>query len=397
MHICYFACYDSPYGGSSRTFVFAKEMVSMGHEVTIITSSFNHLMSKESKPLNKGFYIDESIDGVRVVSVFGLNYKEHDKTLLRLIHMFQYNFLAFFVGVLKIKKIDIVLGTTVPLFSGLLAFYFSLFKGSRFALEIRDIWPEELIDLGAIKKNSAFALVLRLIEKFLYKKSPVIISCLPNVLEHIRRAGSDSKVVFIPNPYDPSFYFKKYDGGKADHLRIMYLGGSGRAMRLNTLIESFLKLSLPNTTLHIVGPKQFVDEYFQGRNEKMPANIKVNGFVERSKIPSFIDQADVLVHPGNSTDQLKFGLNSNKILEYLSSGRLVVLAAKTSNDAVSLSGAGYLIPPEDASIMRSIFEKIYKLVPKERVLMGSKGPEFLHKNHKPNHLAKKLVASFQNL
>ncbi len=395
MHICYFASYDSPYGGSARTLVFSRELVKLGHQVTIITSSYNHLMSKDTKPLNGNLYKDEIIDGVRIISVYGFNYKAHDQTILRLIHMFQYSFLALIMAVVKLRRVDVILGTTVPLFSGLLAWLLSKIKRSRFYIEIRDVWPEELIDLGSIKRGSLIAKILRSMEKFLYKNSIKIISALPNTKEHVYKSGSNSEIIYLPNPHDSDLQHQEYSGGKQNELEIMYLGGSGRAMRINTLIEAFMELDLDGINLNIIGPVDFVENYFNKSNRKRPHNIKTQGFVDRSELPVLFRNIDILVHPGNNTDQLKFGLNSNKILDYLASGRIVVLAARVDNDPVSDSGAGFKIEPENPSLMAELFRKIYYMSPETRKDIGKKGPSYLDKNFSASDLASMLSTKIE--
>lgn len=391
--IVFFSCYDSPLGGGSpRTFLYSRELVKLGYDVWVVTSSYNHWMDKSLKKQNK-LVSKKNIEGVNYIFLFGLNYGENNNLILRSIHMIQYSFLAFFFILFRIKKIDVILGTTTPNFSGLMALCLSSLKESKFFLEIRDVWPESLIDSGSLKKNSMVAIIMRMIEKFLVRNSTEIISCLPNTLEHIIKSGGPNKMTYIPNPYDSDLIFNKYCGGNRGELRITYVGGNAKAMRVNTLIEAFLMLDLPRISLQIVGPKKFVKNYFKNLKKPLPKNMKVYDFVQRSKIPEFINNSDVLVHPSNNTDQLKFGLNSNKILEYLSSGRLTILAAKTANDPVSMSKSGFLIEPENEYEMARVFKKIYYMDPKEREKIGVRGIKFV----KSRFNSKNLVLEFKKL
>tara|TARA_B100000242_G_C43055252_1_gene493691 strand:- start:118 stop:1374 length:1257 start_codon:yes stop_codon:yes gene_type:complete len=386
--ILYFACYDSPFGGSTRTTMYARKLVELGNEVTVVTSSYNHLMKFE-KNLNS-LYQEIDFEGFKLIEIYGFNYKSNKNNFLRLIHMFQYSFLAFFVCLMKLKKIDIVFGTSVPLFSGLMAYFLSKIKRTKFFFEIRDVWPEELIEIGAIKKNSLFAMTLRIIEKFLYRKSEKIISSLPNVNSHVDKIVPNKDILYLPNAFDGNLKFDSYSGGSKDFLRVAYLGGTGRSMKIQTLLEAFLELNSKKFSLKIIGPVEIAKDFFISKKIDIPENISLIDFIPRSEIPKYLNNADVLVHPANDSNQLKFGINSNKILEYLSSGRIVILAARVSNDPVSLSKGGYVIPPENVKEMKKTLKFVYSLSPEERKKVGIMGKKFLNQSYSINLLSEKL-------
>ena len=370
--ICYFACYDSPDAGSSRTFTFAKELVRKGYKVTMITSSYNHLMGGKGKKIN-GLFFKENLKGVDVLWIYGLNYKSNENTYLRFIHMIQYSLLAFFISIFFLKKHDLVMGTTVPSFTGLTALLLAKIKNSKFYLEIRDVWPEELIDLGLIKRNGLISFVLSKIEFLLYSKSDSIISSLPNTSEHVAKIVNHKEVFFLPNPVDSSLEFNLYSGGNENRLEVAYVGSSARAMSISTILNAISLLEHLKINLTIVGPKDHVENFYKLKKEILPKNIQLFDFVPKNKIPLFINRADLLIHSCIDSEQLKFGINSNKILEYLSSGRVIILAAKVKNDPVSLSGGGYVIKPEDEVEMAKKIESIYFMSPLERKKIGEKG------------------------
>ncbi len=104
---------------------------------------------------------------------------------------------------------------------------------------------------------------------------------------------------------------------------------------------------------------------------------------------------DLLIHSCIESEQLKFGINSNKLLDYLASSRVVILAAKVINDPVSLSGGGFVIKPEDANIMAKKIESIFCMSPNERKKIGKKGLSYVKNNLTQEHLTKKLTKIFQ--
>ena len=351
-------------------------------------------MGKKSKKLN-GFYSKERVDGVDIIWVYGLNYKSNTNTLLRFLHMIQYSLLALIISILIVKRCDFIMGTTVPSFSGLVALFLAKLKKSCFVIEIRDVWPEELIDIGLIRSDGLVAQVLRSIEKLLYKKSNFIISSLPNTNNHVQKIIKDKKVLYLPNPLDSSLEFNVYSGGEESKLEIAYVGSSARAMSIDTILKSISLLDSYNINLTIVGPKDYVQNFYKSKKQPIPKNISLFDFVPKNKIPYFINKADVLIHSCIDSDQLKFGINSNKLLDYLSSGRVVILAAKVKNDPVSLSSGGYLIKPEDEKVMAKQIESIFYMSPNERYETGKKGLDYVELNLREDLLTQKLIKLFK--
>jgi len=351
-------------------------------------------MGKKTNKL-KGFYSKQNIDGVNIVWVYGLNYKSNANTLLRFLHMVQYNLLALFISSFFLKRHDFIMGTTVPSFSGLVALLLAKFKNSRFIIEIRDVWPEELIDLGLIKKDGVISLVLTKIEQLLYSKSDFIISSLPNTTEHVQKVVKNKEVLYLPNPLDSSIEFNEYSGGKESRLEIAYIGSAARAMSIDTILKAISLLDHLDINLTIVGPKDYVNNFYKSEKQSVPKNVKLFDFVPKSKIPFFINNTDLLIHSCIESEQLKFGINSNKLLDYLASSRVVILAAKVINDPVSLSGGGFVIKPEDANIMAKKIESIFCMSPNERKKIGKKGLSYVKNNLTQEHLTKKLTKIFQ--
>tara|TARA_B110000008_G_C16922556_1_gene545349 strand:- start:412 stop:1602 length:1191 start_codon:yes stop_codon:yes gene_type:complete len=372
--ICFLACYDIPLGASLRTWNLSKGLTNLGNEVFFITSNYNHLMPEKVK-LSNVFYRKEKIDGVTVIWINSISYGQSN--LLRFIHMALYSLSAFFVTLIEIRKIDFFIGTSVPLPVALVAYFLSILKKSKFVFEIRDVWPQELIDLGYISKNGIIAKILRKIEVFVAINADHIVSALPNVDNHLKEIDENLTFQYVPNPYDESLNCKPYDGGEQDKLKVLFIGGTGLAQDLETIIESFLVCQDTDIELTFVGPKKRVDSYLEGRNLNFDPKINTYETVKRDQIAKYINSADLLIHSVKDTGQLKFGLNSNKLLDYLSSDRPILLASEIESSIISVSGCGYDIEPENIPLMASYFKKICKMTPDSRISLGLGGSEFI--------------------
>ncbi len=373
--VCFVACYDCPNGASSRTWQFSKGLSNNGHAITFITSNYNHFMIEKRK-INGLFYEEEVLNGIKVVWINSLNFGKN--FFLRFLHLVFYSVLSFIVSLKYINSGTVTMGTSVPLPLSISALLAAKIKRSKFIFEIRDVWPEELIEIGSISRHGLVAKLLRFIEKLLCKKSQHIISALPNVGPHLLEIDKNLSFDYVPNPIDENLQYHDYNGGKDNHLRILYLGGSGKAMSIETILDAYFLLPEElNIEIKFIGPYEIVDHYLSKENVNKRPNLEYSNLVSRDKVPDYINNADLLVHSIKNTDQLKFGINSNKLIEYCSSGRVVLLAAKVKNDLVSSSGCGYVINPEDPRLMAEFFLKVRDMSPSERIKIGRKGQEFI--------------------
>ena len=98
---------------------------------------------------------------------------------------------------------DVVIGSSVHPLAGVAACRLARRHGVPFVFEVRDLWPESLIAFGRISRHGLPAILLRSLEKGLYRRAASIISVLPKASDYIAGKGvATDKVVWIPNGVD---------------------------------------------------------------------------------------------------------------------------------------------------------------------------------------------------
>lgn len=386
--ICFIGCYDAPQGAGSRTWNFCKELDKLGYEITFVTSNYNHSMPNKLS-INKPFYKTEEIGSIKVVWINSINYK--NSYPLRFLHMALYSMSVLTYALFNLKKNQVFLSPSVPLPLSLVGYAIAKIFKAKFIFEIRDVWPEELIDLGYITSKGFVARILRVIEKFICKRADSIISVLPNVTSHLKNINEKIEFTYIPNPQDKIEGILPYEGGQEGKLKVLYAGGSGAAQDIEGIIDSFMisSESFSGMSLNIVGPKERADNHIE-RLSNVPKNIKTYSPVIKSQLSSFFNDADLTICAIKDCDLLKFGINSNKLYDYMNSGRLVLLAAKIEENPVSTSGCGFFVPPEDINLISDAINKAYEMSPKSRREMGKRGISYM-KHHSLSLLTQKYV------
>jgi len=391
LNIWFLSAYDTPEGNSSRTYDYSEELARFGHDVTLFTSSYSHFTHKEILNENEKWR-EEWFGRVRVVWLKTTPYEGNG--LGRAINMISNAYRSFVVGAKMDERPDLIVGPSVPLFTALSAFLLSKLKKCEFIFDVRDIWPQALIDLGVISKNHPMTMIFRLIEIFLYKNAKIIIAVLPFAYKHICKYGIlPERVVWIPNGVKLRRYqnIKPYLGGKENELTVMYLGGFSSTHDVETIIDA-ARILKDETGIRfiIIGGGKGKKKCEEIAQKDSLDNIIFKDSVDKKDIPSVLEDADVLVASVRNTPVYQFGINSNKIFDYLGSGRPIIFAGNTPNDPVSDANAGISIPPENPLAISNALRDFVKMAPQKRCQLGNNGLEYAKQHFDTSVLAKQL-------
>jgi hypothetical protein len=160
-----FAALDEP--GGTRHHELARYLAGRGHKVTVIASRVSYLTGTLTSPISPAGKVDD-IKVIRVYTYQAL----HKSFVHRVFAFFSFMASSFFAG-LGVKNVDLVWGTSPPIFQGVTAWALARLKGVPFLFEVRDLWPTFAIAVGVLKNPLLIKLSLWL-ERFLYRlaKSP---------------------------------------------------------------------------------------------------------------------------------------------------------------------------------------------------------------------------------
>lgn len=239
--------------GSTRSHSIASKMVSRGFEVNIFTSF------RASNPSWKGWRVTEE-DGIRI-HWYAVRYSNNMNYVRRI-----WAFLVFaLVSSIRVcqLKCDIVFATSTPLTICLPGIIASKYWAVPMVFEVRDLWPEVPIAIGAIKSSLAI-LVSKSLERIAYKNSSAIIALSPMMKAGVVSAGySETRVAVIPNFSDigqlnnvkPSFQSLKLDASLPPGPILLYSGTLGKVNGIGYLVDvaAELKKIKSNVKIIIVG------------------------------------------------------------------------------------------------------------------------------------------------
>ncbi|RQO76824.1 glycosyltransferase WbuB [Aquitalea sp. FJL05] len=228
---------------ASRTFEHCREWVKMGAQVTVITCAPNFPKGKVFPGYKNSLYSTEIISGIRVVRVWSYisaNEGFAKRTADYLSFMFSSIIAAIFI-----KNVDIIIGTSPQFFTACAAAVASRLKRAPWVFELRDIWPESIKAVGAMK-DSFLIRALEKLELFLYRDCNHVIAVTHAFKQALAHRGiSPDKISVITNGVDLSNYFpREKDQTLMSQFQLHnkfvagYIGTHGMAHGLDTLLDA---------------------------------------------------------------------------------------------------------------------------------------------------------------
>lgn len=228
---------------ASRTFEHAREWVAAGHQVTIITGVPNFPRGRVYEGYRNKLFQKEVIDGITVVRVWTF-ITANEGFFKRTLDYVSFAVSATIAAV-GLKRPDIVVGTSPQFFAAMAAWAVGLLKRRPWVFELRDIWPESIRAVGAIREG-ALLRMLEGIEMFLYHRARVIIAVTQAFKQTLVARGiPEDKIHVVTNGVDLSRFSPRQKPaallgrlGLSDCFVAGYVGTHGLAHGLETLLEA---------------------------------------------------------------------------------------------------------------------------------------------------------------
>lgn len=230
-----------------RTYEHCREWAALGHEVTVITCAPNFPNGKLFEGYKNKVSQIEIIDKIRVIRVWSYM-TANSGTTKRILDYLSYAWMAFWRGLFV--KTDVIIGTSPQFFTINAAYILSVCKRKKWILEVRDLWPESIKAVGAIK-NSKTISILEKVELFLYRKATRIIVVTDSFKDNIVNRGiRASKISVIKNGiikekfqnFTNNPQLRSSLGISENKIIVGYVGTHGLSHRLDFIIRAAVQL-----------------------------------------------------------------------------------------------------------------------------------------------------------
>lgn len=379
--------------GGTRHYDFAKELIRRGHKVVIISSSFHYSKYTEIKEYKEKEYVCEYVDDIEWIWLKTSPYRGNG--IARVKNMLSYTWKALrIIPALDLPKPDIIMGSSVHLFAVYAAYKLAQKYKTPFIMEVRDLWPQTLIDMG-ISKWHPFIIILGILERFLYRKADKIISNLPYAYEYISAYAPLEKFEWISNGVDLRNISYK-EKSESSPFVVSYTGAIGAANNLGILVKAADKLKEDkNIIFRIIGDgaeKQQLKEMVQAKGLK---NITIEDPVAKSQIPDILAASDILYFNLKDSPVFRYGISSNKLFDYMAASRVIVFSTNAANNPIKEANGGFTIAPDEIDELVSTIKHITSMTHEQRIAIGKRNREYCEKFYSIKVLVDKLEKVLQ--
>lgn len=379
--------------GETRAFGFAEALNRQGHDVTLISSAFRHADLKyceavQREPKKTAWL--ESCDGVRFL---WLRASPYGGNLRRIWNMAEFAIRARFDrSVRDLPRPDVIIGSTLTLFAALAACRLARMLRIPFVFEVRDVWPQTLIDFGISRWNPG-VILFGMVERYLCRNARAIITLLPASIGHLRACGALCEIAWIPNGVHLGLAPQPQRPPGYAPFTVVFAGSHSQANSPATLVQAAATLQSRgrhDIRISLFGDGPLKSHLREDAVDRRLNNIEFKNWVPKTEIFKVYSSADATVALLQDVELYRFGMSLNKLHDYMAAGRPVLFAARSFNDPISESGCGIVVPPEDPVALADAIEKLAEMPLEERWKMGLRGREYVEQHHDFDILAAKL-------
>ncbi len=357
-----------------------------GHEVTVLTGFPNHpsgIIPDEFKGMRR---LVTKFKELKVVRTF--QYAAPNKGVVkRIMNYLSFMFSSIFLGSSKIGKPEIIIATSPQFFVAVAGFVLSRIKKCKYVFEIRDVWPEEIVAVGAIK-SPLIIRTLEAIEMFLYRKADLLVAVAQGTIDLLEERGiMREKIVLCPNGVNVEHFQNGSNGialrkelGINDKFVVSYIGTHGMAHHLQDLLQVAKKLENKNKIQFLfVGDGAEKKKLTRMAEEMKLKNVIFHNQVSHEKIVDFYKATDLFVVPLKKAKLFTKNIPS-KIYEIMAVKKPILISTEgESRIMVEKSGAGIGCTPENIEEMAEKVLYLYKNK-KLREKMGNDGYSYVVAN-----------------
>ncbi len=385
-------------GWGERHYYLGQYWKKKGYEVKIISGSFNHVFNKF--PKTNGLYTIDELDGITFCWVQSPSYRP--LSLMRFWSMLIFALRIYKLPIEKLKKPDIIIVSSMPIFPILPAYYLKQkLKVRKLIFEVRDLWPLTPSYLGGYHYWNPMIVILRWFEKFAYRRSDNIVTLMPNPDSYINAISGNTKKLFhIPNGINQEVL--KTETVKPEVIDLIpknkfiigYAGTLGLANAMEYFIEA-AKLLKNNYDIFfvIIGDGYLKDTLIE--QAKGLDNIRFLEKVPRKQVQSVIQKFDIGFISSRNLSLYSYGGAANKFFDYMLASKPILASYVENNDPIKMSGCGVRVSPENPNAIKTGILRLFYMTQQQRDEMGAKGNAYLLQKHDISILASQFVDIFK--
>ena len=388
INFCLFAG-SQKYGMEYRPYFLAREWAK-NHNVHIFASSFSHtriLQPSVKKDLDMEVIENIVYHYLKGISYSGNNFRRAFNLLSFIWKLFRYR-----NHIIDLKPDVIIASSTYP-FDIFPAYYIARKTGAKLVTEFSDLMPLTLTDVAGLPSWHPFVVLTGIAERFACIKSDKVVCVLPRSYEHFKSLGVKEKnFVLIPNggsekdlenltELPESLEQLICEVRKKSKFIVGYSGYHGILNNLTTLIRTAELLKDKDVSFILVGDGPEKQNLISLCTDLKLTNLYFYNSIKKSSVPVFLKKMDLLFLAFSRKDIYLYGVNTNKLYDYMMAEVPVLQVQTAGNDVVSDSGCGFSVEAENYKEAASAILTFMDMPADEREKMGAEGKKYVLKHN----------------
>ena len=337
---------------ATRTYEHCKEWIKdKGVKVTIITCNPNFPHGKIYDGYKNKLYQKEYIDGIEIIRVWSY-ITSNSGFVKRVLDYISFGIMAFFIGLFKSH--DIIVATSPQFFTTWAAWGISKIRRKPWIFELRDLWPESIKTVGAMKQGKIIN-ILEKIELGLYKDSTKVVAVTDAFKTNlISRGIPENKIEVVTNGSNLELFTLKHKDldllqklNLENKFIIGYIGTHGMAHSLDFIVSTLSKIEDESLHFLFIGDGAMKQNIMKIADTLRLKNITFLSPIAKEEVPKYLSIIDVSLAPLKKEDNFKTVIPS-KIFEASAMQKPTLLGVEgQAQEIIEKYNAGLCFEPEN--------------------------------------------------
>ncbi len=383
--------------GGTRHHSLARALMAMGHQATVAASAFDHITRTDrllpGEPARRSVHGGVPFTWLRTPPYQGSGGPAR-----------VWNMLAFARGVerrlpaLLDGRPDVVVGSSPHLFAAQAALRLARRMRVPFVLEIRDVWPQSLVDVMGVSRWHPLVWAMERIERELYREADHIVTLLPGIGPRVAERGGDpGAITWVPNGIDLSLVPPVREAEDRPPFTFMYAGSHGVTNALDVLVDAaaLLQARPRSRPLRLVlvgtGPEK---ARLEARARGVPG-LEFRPPVAKTGIYHVLAQADAFSVSSQASSLWQLGISFNKLYDYMAMARPTVIGMDCPGSPIAEAGCGITVRPGDPAAMAEGMERLLAMGLDRRRELGRLGRAYVEAHFDMRALAARFAGTLE--
>lgn len=349
--------------GGTRHFELIQRCRTEGFDFSVVTSQNRYLDCR--KVGGSGRWVSrESCQGTEVLRTYA--FPAHHKNFLWRMLAYLSFMCSSLMGAWKAGPVDLVWGTSPPIFQAVSAWLIAALRRRPFLLEVRDLWPDFAIGMGVIR-NPLLIRLSRWLESFLYARADTLLVNSPAYRDYLLNRGiPEAKVFLVANGVDTSQFNPAGRGeamrrqwGVGNKFVVTYAGALGQANAIEGILKAADRLRARKDIVIILAGAGKDEARLKRRSQEMGLdNLRFVGSLPKSDMPAALAASNACIATLQNIPMFNTTY-PNKVFDYMAAGRPVVLGiGGVIAEVVERAHGGIVVTPEDDRAMARAIKRL---------------------------------------